>query len=130
MAIQIAGYSFANITVDEFLWQLVFSGFGIAEPQSEYLAAVVNELGSENVTNSGNTLIFERNGLANYTVEISYGIKGMMSSFTVKDAVGTTIFQINSSNSDWIFYLILIIISSIAVGLVIFIIIRKRKLKR
>lgn len=130
IAIQIAGYSFANITADEFLWQLVFSGFGIAEPQSEYLAEVVNELGSENVTNSGNTLIFERNGLANYTVEISYGIKGMMSSFTVKDVVGTTIFQINSSNSDWIFYLILIIISSIAVGLVIFIIIRKRKLKR
>jgi hypothetical protein len=130
IAIQMAGYSFVNITADDFLWQLVFSGFGIAEPQSEYLAEVINELGSENVTNSGNTLIFERNGLANYTVEISYGIKGMMSSFTVKDAVGTTIFQITSSNSDWIFYLILIIISSIAVVLVIFIIIRKRKLKR
>jgi hypothetical protein len=130
IAIQMAGYSFANISTDEFLWQLAFSGFGIAEPQSEYLAEVVNELGCENVTNIGNTLIFKRNGLTNYTVEISYGIKGMMSSFTVKNADGNIIFQINSTNSDWIFYLILIIISSSIASLVVFIIIRKRKLKR
>jgi hypothetical protein len=129
-AIQMAGYSFPNISTDDFLWQLVFRGFSIAEPQSEYLSEVVNELGCENVTASGTTLIFERHGLTNYTVEISYGVKGMMSSFTVKDTSGITIFQITSSNSEWIFFLILIITLASIIGLTVFIIIRKRKRQR
>ncbi len=130
IVLQMQGYSFPNISADEFLWQLVFSGFSIAEPQSDYLSEDVNELGCENITVSGNTLIFERNGLTNYTVEISYGGKGMISSFTVKDLNGITIFQFSSSNTEWIFYLILIISLASVIGLVIFIIIRKRRLNR
>jgi len=130
IAIQIAGYTFPNITVDEFLWNLAFNGFSIAEPQPDYLTDVVNGLGCENVTVSGSKLIFERSGLTNYTVEISYGNKGTISSFTVKDAFGTIIYQIENSNSEWIFYLILIIVFSSSIILVILIILRKRKLKR
>ena len=129
-AIQMAGFSFPNYTADDFLWQFALQGFAIAEPYSVYLNEVVNELGCENATVSDSTLIFERYGLTNYTVEITYGVKGMMSSFLVKDSMESIILKINSSNSEWMFFLILIITSISAIGLAILIITRKRKLIR
>ena len=123
-------FSFPNVSADGFLWALIFSGLAIAGPQADYLNSLVTELGCENVTVSGSTLIIERYGLTNYTVEISYGEKGMMSSFTVKNISGTIIYQITSSNSDWVFYLILIIVAVSAVAIVTFLIIRKKKLRR
>jgi len=63
--------SFPNITADEFLWQLALNGLAIAEPQADYLDYLVSELGCENASVSGSTLIIERYGLTNYTVEIS-----------------------------------------------------------
>ncbi|MBY9014044.1 MAG: hypothetical protein KGD70_16925, partial [Candidatus Lokiarchaeota archaeon] len=62
--------------------------------------------------------------------EISYGEKGMMSSFTVKDISDTVIYQITSSNSEWLFYLILIIASASSVTLIVYVVIRSRKRKR
>jgi len=123
-------YSFPNVSADAFLWALIFNGLAIAGPQANYLTSLVTELGCDNVTVSGSTLIIERYGLTNYTVEISYGEKGMMSSFTVKDVDGNTIYQITSSNSEWLFYLILIIVAVCSVAIVTFVIIRKKKLKR
>jgi len=123
-------YSFPNVSADDFLLQLVFDGLAIAGPQTDYLNAMVTELGCENVTVSGSSLILERYGLTNYTIEVSYGEEGMMSSFTVKDLGGTTIFQITSSNSEWLFYVILIIVAVSAVAIVTFLIIRKKKLRR
>ncbi|MBY9013118.1 MAG: hypothetical protein KGD70_12155, partial [Candidatus Lokiarchaeota archaeon] len=120
----------SNKTADEFLWQLSFKGLAIAEPHGNYLESLVNELECENASVSGSTLIIERYGLTNYTVEISYGEKGMMSSFTVKDISGTIIYQITSSNSEWLFYLILIIVAASAVAIVTFLIIRKKRLHR
>ena len=128
--ISFAGYSFPNITADEFLWQLALNGLAIAEPQADYLDSLVSELGCENASVSGSTLIIERHGITNYTVEISYGDKGTMSSFTVKDIGGTVIYQITSSNSEWLFYLILIIVSVSSVALVVYVIIRNRRRKR
>jgi hypothetical protein len=127
--IQFSNYSFSNISADDFLWKYALKGFAIASPQSDYLAELVSQLECNNVTASGSTLTFERHGLTNYTVLISYGEKGTISSFTVKDLNGITIFQFTSSNTEWIFYLILIIAISISVALVILIIVRKRKLK-
>jgi hypothetical protein len=129
-AIQLSGYSFPNVTADDFLWQLALNGLAIAGPQADYLESLVSELGCENASVSGSTLIIERYGLTNYTVEISYGEKGMMSSFTVKDISGTIIYQITSSNSEWLFYLILIIVAASAVAIVTFLIIRKKRLHR
>ncbi len=120
----------SNKTADEFLWQLAFKGLAIAEPYGNYLESLVNELGCENASVSGSTLIIERYGVTNYTVEISYGEKGMMSSFTVKDISDTIIYQITSSNSEWLFYLILIIVAVSAVAIVTLLIIRKKKLHR
>lgn len=128
--ISMSVYSFPNVSADDFLWALTFSGLAIAGPQTDYLQALVTVLGCENTSVSGSSLIFERYGLTNYTVEVSYGEKGMMSSFTVKNLGGTTIYQITSSNSEWLFYLILIIVAVSAVAIVTFLIIRKKKLRR
>ena len=122
--------SIPNISADEFLWHLAFNGLAIAEPQSDYLDSLVSGLGCENASVSGSTLIIERYGITNYTVEISYGEKGMMSSFTVKDISDTVIYQITSSNSEWLFYLILIIASASSVTLIVYVVIRSRKCKR
>ncbi len=124
------GDTFPNVSADEFLWKLIFSGFAIAGPHGNYLEALVSELGCENTTVSGSTLIIERYGITNYTVEISYGDKGMMSSFTVKDISDEIIYKITSSNSEWLFYLILIIVPACSVVLVVIAVIRSRKRKR
>lgn len=121
---------FPIVNADAFLWYLIFNGLAIAGPQNDYLDSLVTELGCENTTVSGTKLIIERYGLTNYTVEISYGEKGMMTSFTVKDVDGNTIYQITSSNSEWLFYLILIIAVVCSVAIIVFVIIRNKKLKK
>ena len=98
----------SNKIADEFLWQLVFYGFAVASPQADYLDEVVNDLGCVNTTASGSTLIFEKTGVTDYAVEVSYGSKGILSTFVVKDVVGDIIYEITSSNADWIFFTILI----------------------
>lgn len=130
ISIQIAGYNFPILSADEFIWQLALNGLAIAKPQPEYLTNLVDELGCVNVSSSGKSLIVERYGETDYTVEISYGEEGTLSSLLVKDVDGNIIFQIVSTNSEWIFYLILIIIAVCGVGLVVYIIIKKRKPKR
>jgi hypothetical protein len=124
------GYTFPILNADEFLWQLVLNGLAIATPQQEYLVNLITGLGCENASSSGNTLTIERSGETDYTVEISYGEQGTISTFTVKDAGDTVIFQILSKNSEWIFYIILIVIAVCVVALVAYIIIKKRKPKR
>ncbi len=128
--IQSSGLSFPNVSADEFLWNLIFSGFATAGPHGSYLESLVSELGCKNTSVSGSTLIFERYGITNYTVEVSYGERGMMSSFTVKDLSDTIIYRITSSNSEWLFYLILIIVSAVSVALVVFVVVRGRIRKR
>jgi hypothetical protein len=129
-SIKYSPYSFPNVSADEFLWRLAFKGLAIAEPHDNYLESLITELGCENVSVSGSTLIFKRYGLTNYTVEISYGDKGIMSSFTVKDKSDTVIYQITSSNSEWLFYLILMLVSTCSVVLVAYIVIRNWRRKR
>jgi len=121
------GDTFPNVSADDFLWKLIFSGFATAGPHGNYLEALVSELGCENTTVSGSTLIIERYGITSYTVEISYGEKGTMSSFKVMDAGDAVIYKITSSNTEWLFYLILIIASVSSVALVVFAVIRSRK---
>ncbi len=130
LAIQLSGYTFPNLMADEFLWQLILNGLAIATPRTQYLTDLINELGCENASSTGNTLIFKRSGETNYTVEISYGEKGTMVSFAVRNVSDTIIFQLINVNSDWIFYLILIIIIACIAGLVIYVIITKRKPKK
>ncbi|KKM71774.1 hypothetical protein LCGC14_1427200 [marine sediment metagenome] len=128
--IQLAGFNFPNLTADDFLWHFALNGFAVASPRPAYLTELINELGCVNVSASGSTLVFERSGETNYVVEITYGKEGTISSFTVKDVGESVIFQIISTNSEWIFYLILVILVACGAGLVAFIVITRRKPKK
>ena len=130
ISIRIPFSTISNKTADEFLWQLVFYGFGVAQPATDYLNEVITEIACTNTTTSGSTLIFEKAGVTDYTVEVSYGSKGIMTSFVVKDDVGEIIYQITSSNADWIFFTILISVIACSVAIITYVVVRNRKLKK
>jgi len=128
-AIILSGYTFPILTADEFLWQLILNGLAIAKPQSEYLTDLIIGFGCDNASSNGSTLIYKRFGVTNYTVEVTYGSKGTISTFTVKDIGGETIYQLITTNIDWIFYTILFVIAGCFAGLIIYIVLKK-KMKR
>jgi hypothetical protein len=121
---------FSNKTADDFLWQIVFYGFGVAQPGANYLDEVVSDLACINTTANESTLIFEKTGVTDYTVEVSYGSKGTLSTFIVKDDVGDIIYQITSSNADWIFFTIIISLIACSAVIITYAILRNRKLKK
>jgi hypothetical protein len=119
-----------NKTADEFAWQLVTYGFGVLSPRDTYLETMVTDLGCVNTTASGSTLIFNKTGVTDYSIEVSYGSNGILSTFIVKDASGDIIYQIISSNSDWLFYTLLFSFIGVGVTVIVFLIVRKRKLRK
>ncbi len=121
---------FPTLDADEFLWQIALNGLAIAKPQTGYLQVLIEDLGCENATSSGNTLIFERYGETNYTVEIMYGSEGTMSSLSVKTADETVIFRIISTNSDWMFFVIITVVLICIAGISVVLILRKRKINK
>ncbi len=121
---------FSNITADELLWKLIFEGLATASPFNGYLNALINALNVENATVNQNTIIIERYGVTNYTVEVSYGSKGTLSTFIVKDVSGQIIYQITSYNTEWIFFTILMTIGISFVGIVSYLLFRKFKLNK
>ncbi|UCD00987.1 MAG: hypothetical protein JSV23_08890 [Promethearchaeota archaeon] len=129
-AFQFSGYSFPILNAEEFLWLFIFNGFTLGFPFAYYLAELITTLDCENATVSDNVLIINRTGETNYTVEISYGSEGIMSSFTVKDEDNNIIYQIVSSNSDWVFYTIIVIIAICIGGLSAYLIFRKLRINK
>ncbi len=121
---------FSNITADELLWKLIFEGLATASPFNGYLNALINALNVENATVNQNTIIIERYGVTNYTVEVSYGSKGTLSTFIVKDVSGQIIYQITSSNTEWIFFTILLTIGISFAGIVSYLLFKKFKLNK
>jgi hypothetical protein len=119
-----------NITADQFAWQLVTYGFGVLSPRDTYLETMVTDLGCVNTTASGSTLIFNKTGVTDYSIEVSYGSSGILSAFVVKNASGDIIYQITSSNSDWLFYTLLFSFIGVVVIAIVFLIVRKRKLRK
>jgi hypothetical protein len=119
-----------NITGDDFLWQLVLSKFAAAGPVENYLLAVTDALETENVTTRSCSLVFNKNGLNDYIVEFAYGDRGTLTSVLVKDQTDSTIYYITSINSEWIFYMILAIVATATVGIIVFLTLRSRKIKR
>ena len=130
ISIRIPFSTISNKTADEFLWQLIFYGFAVAPPEAGYLDEVVTELACINTTASGSTLIFEKTGVTDYSVEVSYGSKGVLTTFIVKDDVGEIIYQITSSNADWIFFTILISVIACTLAIITYVIVKNRKLKK
>jgi hypothetical protein len=129
-AIQFSGYSFPILDADEFLWIFIFNGLTTGFPFGYYLLELVDALDCKNATVNDKTLTINRTGEANYTVEITYGSVGTLSSFTVKDDDNNVIYKIVSSNSDLIFYTIIIMIAICIGGLCGYLVFRNWKIKR
>jgi len=121
---------FPILEPDEFLWLFIFNGLALGTPSGSYLENLITTLNCQNATVDNNILIINRAGETNYTVEISYGSEGMISSFVAKDVDGNTIYKIISRNSEWIFFTIVIILLICIGGLSAYLIIRKRKINR
>jgi hypothetical protein len=119
-----------NVSADQFAWQLVNYGFGVLSPRDTYLETMVTDLGCVDTTASGSTLIFDKTGVTDYSIEITYGSNGILSSFTVKDASDNIIYQITSSNSDWLFYTLIFSFIGGSVVLIVYVIVRKRKIRK
>ncbi len=122
---------FQNMTADDFLWQIAFNDLAMGTPISTYIQELVDTLGCENASYSGNTLIIERTGESNYTVEMTYGAQGTLISFVVKDPAGTIIYQfISIGNTNWIVYIIVGLIIGFFSVLIAFLLYKKRRFNK
>ena len=122
---------FQNITVDDFLWQVALNNLAIGTPISAYIQELVDTLGCENASHSGNTLIIERTGEANYTLEMTYGAQGTLISFVVKDPAGTVIYQfISIGNTNLIVYILVGVIIGCFSVLIAFLFYKKRRFNK
>ena len=124
-AIQMLGYKFPILDSDEFLWLFIFNGLALGTPSVSYLEELITSLNCQNATVNNNILTINRTGEANYTVEVTYGVEGTMSSFVVKDIGNNIIYKIVATNSDWIFFTIIIILVICIGGLTVYLIISK-----
>ncbi|MFX1567197.1 MAG: hypothetical protein ACFFCV_02385 [Promethearchaeota archaeon] len=126
----IYGISFPILNADEFLWLFIFNGLTTGFPFGYYLAEVITALDCKNAAVNNKVLTINRTGETDYIVEINYGSEGTMSSFTVKDEGNNIIYQIISSNSDWVFYMIIIIVVICIGCLSAYLIFRKLRIKK
>jgi len=126
-AIQFSGYNFPILESDDFLWLFIFNGLTLATPFSSYLEELIITLDCKNATVYKNILTIARTGETNYTVQIVYGSEGTIASFVVKDNGNNIIYQIVATNSDWLFFTIVIVLVTSIIGLSVFLIFRKRK---
>ncbi len=129
-AIIFSNISFPILEPDEFLWLFIFNGLTLGTPFSSYLEELITALDCKNATVSNNVLTINLTGETNYIVEITYGNEGTMSSFVVKDVGSNIIYQIVATNTDWIFFITVIIVVLCIGGLSVYLIIRKRKINR
>ena len=128
--IKSSGYSFPILSAEEFLWLFIFNGLTLASPFAYYLTELISTLDCSNTTVNDRVLIINRTGETDYTVEIRYGSEGIMSSFTIKDEDHNIIFQIISSNTEWVFYTIIIIVVICIGCLSAYLIYRKLRIKK
>jgi len=125
--LQSLNISFPILTGDDLVWQFIISRIAVAAPINDYLTTMIEVLNCTNTTVRGNTLIFKKHGVQNYTVEVTYGRYGTVSSFIIKDLDNHIIYKIESFYPSDLFLLIIGIIIAILTAIIIYITLRKRK---
>lgn len=128
--LQSLGHSFPLLNGDDLVWQFITKRFSVGNPKSEYLTTFINTIGCKNGTIQDNTLVFQRYGEKNYSVEVTYGIEGIIDHIVVKDSEGYIFYEITSFYPKTIFYIILGILAVFVLGIVVVLIIKKYKLQR
>lgn len=81
---------------DDYLWHYALNGLIIANPMNSYLNALIEALECQNATVQGNSLIFNRKGIHDYIVDVTFNGQGLMDSFSVKTVGGVLIYKITS----------------------------------
>ena len=123
--------SFQNTSADDFLWDLAMTTLAMGTPISIYIQELVDSLDCENSSYLGTTLIFQKTGETNYSVEITYGFRGTISSFVVKNNSGTVIYQFTSlGDTNWIIYIIAGVIISSLGGLIAYLVYKRKKFNK
>jgi hypothetical protein len=117
--LQSLNISFPTLSGDDFIWRFIIGRFAIAHPINDYLTTLERVFDYKNVTIKGNTLIFQKEGVQPYNVEVSYNSQGLIEIFTVKDSEGYVIYRITSFYPKTVFYIILGIIGLCVLGIVI-----------
>ncbi len=116
---------------DDFLWLLITSGMlAIASPFEKYLISVIEELDTEDAKVKENTLILERNGKEDYTVEMTFNDQGFQSNLVVKKDNGRVIYEIAQDDTDIIGLIVAGITAPILVGTAVVFLIKRKKLKK
>jgi hypothetical protein len=96
-------------------------GSTLASPIDAYLKTLVQALGvSSNIGTNGNILTFTRPGAHYYTVEVNFDALGTQNSFVVKNIYGTIVYQINTTHSSTLVYVILGIIAICMAGIALY----------
>ena len=116
---------------DDFLWELILSQkLAIASPFKKYLNELIEEIDADDAEVKDNTLILERKGREDYTVEVSFNEQGIMSSFVIKNEDDRVIYEIIIDNTYDIVLIVLIGITAAGLaGIVGIIIILTKRTK-
>lgn len=116
---------------DDFLWLLITSGiFTIARPFNTYLTTLIDELDCDDAEVKGNTLILEKKGEEEYTVEVTFSDQGMQSSLVIKNDEGRIIYEIVQDNTDMVVLVVSGVIAASVAGILIVLIIRRKKFRQ
>ncbi len=116
---------------DDFLWLLITSGiFTIARPFNSYLTTLIDKLDCDDAEVKGNTLILEKKGEEEYTVEVTFSDQGMQSSLVIKNDEGRVIYEIAQDNTDMVVLIVSGVIAASVAGILIVLIIRRKKFRQ
>lgn len=116
---------------DDFLWLLITSGiFTIARPFNNYLTTLIDKLDCDDAEVKGNTLILERKGEEDYTVEVTFSDQGMQSSLVIKNDEDRVIYEIIQDNTDMVVLIVSGVVAASVAGILIVLIIRRKKFRQ
>jgi hypothetical protein len=129
--LQSLNISFPVFSGDDLVWWMIINSFRfpVGNPINEYLTIYIDNIGCKNVTNRDNTLLYQRRGVKNYTVEVNYNSQGLIETFLIKNLEGILIYKITSFYPKTVLAFILGIIGICIIGIVTIIITRKIKLR-
>lgn len=93
------GFTFPNLTSDEFIWRLIQRGQYFTAPSRGYLEGLVDALDCEDCKVDGNMLILEKSGEESYKIEVSYANDGSYSRIKILDEDGESFYEISEDNT-------------------------------
>ncbi|MFX1339321.1 MAG: hypothetical protein ACFFDK_11985 [Promethearchaeota archaeon] len=122
---------FPIINGDDFLWLLITSNiFTIARPFNSYLTTLIEKLNCDDVKIKENTLILDRKGVEDYTVEVTFNDQGILSDLVIKNNQERVIYEISLDNTNMVVLIASGVIAASVAGILTVLIIRRKKFRQ